>query len=346
MIRRIPIVSALVLSGLMTSHLRAEDAKPISPLRQFHNPAAADQDDFCFWVHPQDPTLSTLIASDKSADALFVYDLSGRLLQQIDVPKPGNIDIRQSVKFPGGPLDVVVVNQRSSYRLRIFRVDSKARQLEPLDPEPVITGTNYGGCLTVSRKTGRLAFLCTAERGVVEQYQLTSDKPGALQGRKIRSWAIGKCEGAVADDDAGAFISEEEKGIWKVGTELDDATPGQVIAKVGEEDHLQGDLEGLTLFRGPMGTGYLIASDQGQSRFVVFERQAPHRQIGAFQVQGAVSTDGIDLATMPLGPEFPEGIFACHTDRGKRAIQLSSWADIRRQLKLTVSAGRARDAAP
>ena len=336
---RILIAFSLVFSILTTPRLWGEEPAPIPSLRQLHNPGAADQDDFCFWVHPQDPSKSTLIASDKSANSIFVYDLTGQLLQQLDVPKPGNIDIRQGVKFSDDTVDVVVVNQRNDYRLRIFRVDAKTRRLEPLDPEPVVTGPNYGGCLTLSRKTGRLSFLCTSESGVVNQYALTSLKPGVVQGKKIRSWTIGKCEGAVADDDAGVFfISEEQTGIWKVGTEVDDPTPGELIAKVGEKDHLDGDLEGLTLLRGPGGTGYLIASDQGLSRFVVFDRQSPHRQLGSFRVQHAVSTDGIDLVSFPLGPDFPEGIFACHTDRSNRAIQLSSWADIRRQLNLTITA--------
>lgn len=325
--------AAVVIGGMSVAHVRADEPAPVPSLRQFGNPAAKDQDDVCFWVHPRDPALSTLIASDKSAHALFVYDLSGKLLQQIAIPKPGNVDIRQQVKFDGGLLDVVVVNQRTDYRLRIFRIDHESRQLVALDSDPIVTGPNYGGCLTVSRRTGRLSFLCTAEQGAVEQYELIRAASGKLGGKKVRGWKIGKCEGAVADDDAGVFfISEEKMGIWKVGTERDDSTPGELIAKVGVGNSLAGDVEGLTLVCEPNGAGQLIASDRGKSRFVVFDRQAPHRRLGAFQVQGARLTDGIDLVTIPLGPDFPDGIFACHTDQGKREIQLSSWAEIRRRL--------------
>src|SRR5262249_13006565 len=98
------------------SGLRAdrEAQNEIVPRRQLNAAAAKDQDDFCFWVSPDDSAESTIIASDKSAGALFVYDLSGKLLQHVAATKPGNIDIRQGVMLDGKPTDVVVVNQRSN----------------------------------------------------------------------------------------------------------------------------------------------------------------------------------------------------------------------------------------
>lgn len=39
---------------------------------------------------------------------------------------------------------------------------------------------------------------------------------GKIQGKKVRSWPLGKCEGAVADDETGTlFIAEEKLGAWK-----------------------------------------------------------------------------------------------------------------------------------
>ena len=62
----------------------------VNPTLTLNTPGVADQDDMCIWIHHSNKSLSTIITSDKGADKLFVYDLSGNVLQTIDVPgKPG-----------------------------------------------------------------------------------------------------------------------------------------------------------------------------------------------------------------------------------------------------------------
>ncbi len=325
----------LVWFSLPVVQVAAEELAKVSPVRELVTDAAKDQDDLCFWGHPTNPVQSTIIASDKSANFLFVYDLDGKVIQQITVTKPGNIDIRQRVKLDGKLTDVVVVNQRDDgFKLRVFRVDPESRQLLPLDTGNVTTGPNYGGCLYHSR-SGKLYFLCTSSAGMVEQHELAGDGKGGISGTRVRSWPLGKCEGAVADDETGTFyIAEEARGIWKVGAEPDNQTPGELVAEVDERHGLTGDLEGMAIYRYGKEQACLLVSDQGSNRFVAFDLKPPHRRLGDFSVDGVRSTDGIDLLAMPLGSSFPEGIFACHTDVGRRAVQVSSLAAIRQLLKL------------
>lgn len=339
-IRSFCLGSLLVASALsMPQFTLADDsAAKITPVRQLTTSASKDQDDICFWVHPTDRSQSTIIASDKSASFVFVYDLDGKLLQQIAITKPGNIDIRQGVSLNGRVVDIVAVNQRDDgFKLRIFRVDAATRQLIAMDQGNVDTGPNYGGCLYHSR-TGKLYFLCTSSAGSVEQLELIGDGQQAIRGTRVRTWPVGKCEGAVADDEAGHFyIAEEGKGIWKVAAEPDAATPGELIIEVGQRDGLKGDLEGLAIYRHAANAACLIVSDQGANRFVAFDLKSPHRRLGEFQIEGVQGTDGIDLTSQPIGKAFPEGIFACHTDLGPRAVQISSLAKVREQLKLSAA---------
>ena len=80
------------------------------------------------------PESSRVIVSDKKAGRIFNYDLAGKLHQALAVPKPGNIDIRQNVTVDGRPRDVVAVNDRGpDWRVRIFIVDPKSRDLVPAD---------------------------------------------------------------------------------------------------------------------------------------------------------------------------------------------------------------------
>ncbi|HEY3963489.1 MAG TPA: phytase [Planctomycetaceae bacterium] len=307
----------------------ADDAGSFSPVVQLANPESKDQDDACVWVHPERPVESTVIASDKSAGRLFVYDLEGRVLQSLSAAKPGNIDIRQNVKIDGRISDIVVVNQRTQgYKLLVYRIDRQTRKLERLDEGHCATDPNYGGCLYHSGKTQRLYFICTSETGAVEQLELAGNGNGGVQVKKVRNLMIGKCEGAVADDHAGSlFIAEEKNGVWKFDAEPDAPATGSLVAKVGEHG-LKGDVEGLALWRRDGDAGAVLVSDQGRNRVLAYGRAAPHEFIGEFAIAGAVQTDGIELCQANLGPRFPGGVFVCHTDRAPRPLLLTPWPQI------------------
>lgn len=327
----------LDLFFIATSSWAAEIAT-LTPTVQLTTPESKDQDDFCVWIHPQDRTHSAVIASDKSADKLFVYDLDGHVLQMISVPKPGNIDVRQQVTIDGVKRDIVVVNQRTDgFKLVVFRVDSQTRQLERIDDD-CLTGPNYGGCLYISAKTGRLFFVCTSESGTVEQYELLGNGQHKVKATKVRTMIVGKCEGAVADDEnASLFISEEQKGIWKFDAEPSGSVEGTLIASIGQHG-LKGDVEGLAIFSDkdhPQASerDYLVVSDQGRNRFVAYQRKAPHQYVGEFSIEGASQTDGIEICSANLGPKFPYGLFACHTDQSPRCVLLTPWSSIAPRLE-------------
>ena len=332
------VTLSVLLFAVSSSLGHAEEIATFTPTLKLTAKESIDQDDMCIWVHPTDPALSTIIASDKSANRIFVYDTAGELLQTIAVAKPGNIDIRQRVVFDGRAVDIVVVNLRADgFKLAIFQVGPESRKLERID-DNCITGPNYGGCLYHSPKTGRLYFVCTSSVGSVEQYELQASGHGGVKATKVRTLSVGKCEGAVADDEAQSlYISEESKGIWKFNAEPDAHLTGQRIASVGEHG-MKGDVEGLAICKHSNGTGYLLVSDQGRNRFMAFQRETPHEFIGEFMVDGAVQTDGIEVSLANLGPNFPKGLFACHTDRPTRAVLLTPWTLVASQLKPIPSA--------
>jgi 3-phytase len=296
----------------------------VAPTAQLATPETKDQDDMCVWVHRNEPGQSTIIASDKSASQVVVYTLDGRVLQSIKVPKPGNIDIRQNVMIDGQPMDLVVVNQRTDgFKLVVFRVNPESRTLEPIG-DGCMTDPNYVGCLYHSSKTGRLFFVCTSETGRIGQYELKGNGRKQITATKVRELSVGKCEGAVADDEMGMFyIAEEKKGVWKFAAEPEAEVTGTLIASVGEHG-LKGDVEGLAIYKAN-NRGYLLVSDQGRSRFMAYQREAPHRFLGEFSVEGATHTDGIDVNSANLGSTFPDGLFACHTDQNPRAILVTPW---------------------
>lgn len=308
--------------------------EPSAPQRvTLINPAAVDQDDLTIWRDAGQPSRSLVVASDKSAGKLFVYDFAGNLRQTLSMPKPGNIDLRCDVRVGDRRIDIVAVNQRDQGTgLRLFRLDRETRHLLSLG-DLLPTAPNYGGCLFHDRRQERLYFICTAEDGACRQYEISfeaGDETPRL--REVRTWQIGKCEGAVADDERGLlFITEETRGVWMLGARSEDPAPGELIARVGDHG-LTGDLEGVALTGGP--EPWLIVSDQGRGKFVAFTAEREARYLGEFAVPGVKETDGLELSLGNFGDAFAVGVFGCHNGAAKPCpIVLTPWTDVKNQLR-------------
>jgi PKD repeat protein len=94
------------------------------------------------------------------------------------------------------------------------------------------------------------------------------------------------------------------------------------------------DVEGLTIYYRRNGGGYLIASSQGNDRFVVYRREGNNEYLGTFEVPEANNTDGIDVISMALGPLYPLGMFVAQNS--DRDFQMVRWQDIANALGLAI----------
>ncbi len=74
------------------------------------------------------------------------------------------------------------------------------------------------------------------------------------------------------------------------------------------------DIEGLSIYYGAEGTGYLIANSQGDSSYAVFSREGNNEYLGSFVVgdnngiDQVNESDGLDIVNVGLGSEFPNGL--------------------------------------
>jgi 3-phytase len=303
-----------------------------------------DQDDLCLWVHPADASQSVVIAADKAAGKLWVYDLEGRTIQSVAVRRPGNIDVRYHFPLGEKHLDIVACNQREGNRIVVYGVNPALRQLERIDDGSIATSENYGGALYRSTKSGKFYFITTSYPGHVEQYELHDNGKGQVTGHRVRSWKVGLCEAAVADDKSGQlYIGEERRGIWAVGAEPQDATLGELVVRIGQNG-LTGDVEGLGIYHSENGKGYLVVSNQASNNFHVYRRDKAHTFVGAFAIKGAKQSDGIDICNRGLGARFPKGLFACHAEHGgQRPVLLARWDAVAEMLSPKLSIDTAPD---
>ncbi len=309
------VIALCLMCGSVAAAEAAQTTVEVPVAVTLANPRHLDQDDMCIWVHPSAPEQSVIETSDKTAEMLFVFDLDGKIVQELPVDgMPGNIDLRYGFSLDGKNIDIVAYNDRTQKVIRVYAVDAKTRQLARVDDGSIHTGLNYGFTLYHSAKTGKFYAVTVPEEapGGAEQYELTDNGEGRVTGKKVRAWPQPKSEGCVADDETGRlYIGEEEGGIWELGAEPDDEIPGKIIIPVTEHG-FEADIEGLTILYGADGAGYLIASSQGNGQYKVFDRKAPHAYVTTFTIAGTRDTDGIDLVNVPLGPKFPAGVFVAH----------------------------------
>jgi 3-phytase len=299
-------------------------------------------DDPAIWVHPTDSALSTVIGTDKRG-GLAVYELSGRQIQYVAGGRIVNVDTRPGFPLDGTPIDLVTAGDRSNQTLAVHAVDPLTRELRDVAARPLRVGIRvYGSCMYRSSLDRRFYAFIGSKSGEVEQWLLFDDSKGRVDARLTRSFDVGTdVEGCVADDELGhLYIGEENVGIWKYSAEPGGGIERRLVDGVGG-GRLTADVEGLTLYYGPRGRGYLLASSQGSSDYAVYRREGNNDYLVSFEIvtgngiDGVTNADGIDVVSESLGPKFPCGLFVTQddrNDRGNQNFKLVSWQDVERSL--------------
>ena len=191
----------------------------------------------------------------------------------------------------------------------------------PITRRPITPGiTIYGTCLYRSDVSGKLFAFVTSERGEVEQWELTENDQ-RYDGELVRSFAFdSQTEACVADDpEAVVYFGEESTGIWRLPAEPDDDAEATLVDGTGSDGHLTADVEGLAIASYGDG-GVLIASSQGDDRFVVY-RLDDGGYVATFTIEGSEEvddvsgTDGLEVTTRPLGGPFDEGLLVVQDGR-------------------------------
>jgi 3-phytase len=291
-------------------------------------PHAGDAaDDPAIWVNPENPALSAIVGTDK-AGGIAVYDLDGKQLQYLPDGLMDNVDLRTDFPLGGQKAILVTASNRKDNSIAMYRLDPATRQLTNVAARVIKHGMNvYGMCMYRSAKTGKFYYFGNSKSGVVEQYELLDNGSGRVDAKKVRTFKVGTVvEGCVADDELGfLYISEEFVGIWKYGAEPDAGDTRTSVGKTND-GHLHADVEGLGIAYGPNGTGYLVASSQGNYSYVVYRREGNNEfvkkfRIGDGAIDGAEETDGLDVTAAPLGDKFPKGVLVVHdgfNDKGAK----------------------------
>lgn len=307
-------------------------------------------DDPAIWVNPQDPKASLIIGTNKK-DGVQVYDLRGHLKQTLSIGRINNVDLREQVDVNGHARTIVAGSNRSDDTLALLQLDPATGLLSDIADGAQDSGLGdpYGLCMYQSRKTHLSYVFVNDTDGNFRQFELVPGANGRLSAREVRRFKAGsQTEGCVADDEtATLYFGEEDVALWMMSAEPDSGTAMSAIDRTGDAGHLVADIEGMSLWLGPGGSGYLVVSSQGENAYAVYDRQAPHRYRGKFHVvandalgiDGSSETDGLDVSSANLGGAYAEGLLVVQDGHNvappeNQNFKLIPWTAVKRALQL------------
>lgn len=307
----------------------------------------ADADDPAIYVHPTDSSKSLVVTVVKNG-GLRVYDLGGSLVQTIapDDIRYNNVDLLYGVQLGHEKVDLAVATDRNNDKLVFFKINpnNPAAYLEDITFSGIGTlfqsapfqppyssdeRSAYGIATYRSPVSGEeYVFVNRRETGDMVQVKLV-ERNGKLDVERVRNFTVPippgapqdtdpQLEGMVVDQEKGIlYIGQENVGIWRYEAEPNGSNTGVLVDKVKDlgGKHLTDDVEGLTIYYGKDGTGYLLASSQGDNTFAVYTRDGNNQFLGRFAIgpnntiDSVQESDGADVINLPLGPNFPFGLF-------------------------------------
>jgi myo-inositol-hexaphosphate 3-phosphohydrolase len=319
----------VVLPTIETPYTVDSDEPPAQAL-------PGDSDDPAIWVHPTDPDQSLVLATLKDG-GLAVFDLAGKTLETMRLAAFGdirynNVDLVYGFELEGQQVDLAVASDRANDTLAIFKIDPKARRLSDVTAPDILESifgeddgekTAYGLATYTSPISGQTyAFVTQREGNLLAHLELTDNGSGLVQAKVVRILELpaltgnpedSQSEGLVVDRELGFFYVALEGGfgIFKYGAE---PNAGDEPLRSLDTRALLPDVEGLTIYYGPNGAGYLLASSQGDSSFAIFERAGDNTYLGSFVVgdnntiDQANESDGADVINVALGAAYPSGL--------------------------------------
>jgi 3-phytase len=304
-----------------------------------------DSDDPAVWIDPADPAQSLVIGTDKEEDgALYVFGLDGKIKQDKLVKglrRPNNVDVEYGLMLNGKSVDIAVTTERLTHKLRIYSLPGmKPVDNGGLDMFVGDTGEGYRDLMGISlykNKAGKMYAIVGRKNGpdgsYLGQYLLEDDGTGNIKATLVRKFGrySGKKEiESIAVDDRLGYIYYSDEGVG-VRQYFADADKGSnelaLFATTGfTEDH-----EGISIYELTDSTGYILVSDQGANKFHIFSREGAggkpyeHKELKIITVSAAQS-DGSETVSLPLGPQFPHGMFIAMSNN--RTFHFYRWEDI------------------
>ncbi len=345
------LVTGLLATLLFTSCRNAQtgdvaESGKIKPVI-VTEPVPYDTDDPAIWINAAQPSESLVIGTDKDENGgLYVFNLQGKMLKDktvTGIKRPNNVDISYGLSLGNSTVDIAVVTERLTHKLRIFSLPD----LKPIDNNgiEVFQGEEQAGFrdlmgialyknpatqktyAIVGRKNG------PTQGGYLWQYLLEDDGTAHVKATLIRKFGMysGKkeIESIAVDNELGyVYYSDEGVGVRKYYA--DPEKGNEELALFATTNFVQ-DHEGISIYKINDGTGYILVSDQQANQFHVFPREGAngnpnnHPLIKTVNVS-TLESDGSEVTSVALNDQFKSGLFVAMSM--DKTFQFYRWQDI------------------
>jgi 3-phytase len=313
-----------------------------------------DPDDPAIWINRADPAKSLVLGTIKVGapdGGLAVFGIDGRLQQILKGPdRPNNVDVEYGLDLGGTATDIAVLTERNGRRLRVYAIARDGSALRDVSAGrlPILEGVSGDagapmGIGLYRRKDGAIFAIVSPKAGPREkylwQYRLEDEGTGHVKATLVRRFGAfsgsGEIEAVAVDDELGyVYYADEDHGIHKWLADPDAPGADRELALFGTTGYKQ-DREGIGIYALRDGKGYIVSVDQlaHESVFHVYRREGEpgrphdHSRVVASFTGGADETDGLDITSAALGPDFPDGMMVA-MNSANRNFLMFRWRDI------------------
>ena len=293
------VITTFKNGGLRVYDLEGEELQSITPEDiRYNNVDIAYGVEYASQFIGETETVDLAIASDRANDTIAIFAINPNARANSNSPLPVN-EILTNVTAFDVPESIFGVDdgEATAYGLATYT--------------SVVDGKNY---VFVSQSDGnKIAQLeITARLGAADGLEVSAEVVRTIEVPLVGAFhetpSDGQVEGMVVDRETGyLYVGQEEFGIWKYNTEPNDNTAPTLVDTV-ENGNVAADIEGLTIYYGEDGNGYLLASSQGDNTFAIYDRAGANSYLDSFAIEGVEESDGADVTNVPLGDDYPAGL--------------------------------------
>ncbi|QCX52335.1 phytase [Elizabethkingia sp. JS20170427COW] len=296
-----------------------------------------DTDDPAIWIHPNDPTKSLIIGTDKDTDGgLYAFDLDGKIVNKVpNLKRPNNVDLRYGFILNGQKTDIAAVTERETNKVKIYALP----ELKEVGEISVFEGEAQRGPMGISLyknpQTQEFYAIVGRKNGpsgtYLWQYKLVENN-GKITGELVRKFGdfSGKKEiESIAVDDVLGYIYYSDEGFAVHQYYADPEKGNNELMTFGKGDFKE-DIEGISIYPTSEQTGYILVSNQQADTFNVYLRENPAKGKIAEIPVSTLESDGSDVTAVPLGEKFPKGIFVAMSN-GK-VFHIYDWRQLEERI--------------
>ncbi len=323
-------------------------------------PIKGSPGDVSIWRHPTEPKKSIFFGLDESkvSTGLYSYDLHGKQIEHIsNLNGPNDVKVEYGFETKQNKrIDIVAVLERNIRKVRFYSIEPSTRRLTEVTGNTRVFKDLVGPegsptCMALYRDDSERTYIFVARKvtdgdGIIWQYELKSNQ-GKIDLVFVREFGdfsgVGIVDHMLVDAGNGyLYYCDKEAGVRKYSA--DAATPhaNHELNRLGgfNGSGFQGSLTSLGLFvtPGERGKGFIVMVDRREksSAIKTYKREgeidSPHEQTKVVEeiVFDVDNPGGIDITSMPIKNEFPEGVIVM-ANASKRNFRVFSWKRARIQ---------------